>query len=191
MRALIFFTARLAIILALSGAPSAVLARGDPCERLEKAAEFLDTQKLRSEYQARVQKGLGEPLVEMGSIEKARNYVQNLPAFKDFGFDVGDYTQWKKYSARLEKSAFKDKFTGWETKVGDNHARYRLDFEPDTIDPKTGAVVKEGLGLHYNIELRGKDSTGKVEKVKLAVKVLCEGKTCSQTQALKYVEKMN
>jgi hypothetical protein len=183
---------RALILLALFVLPTAVLAKGDPCERLEKAAEYLDTQKLRAEYRSRTEKGLGEPLVEMGSIEKARNYVQKLPAFKDFGFDVGDYPQWKKYSARLEKSAFKDKVTGWEMKAADgSHARYRLDFEPDTLDPKTGALVKEGRGLHYNIELRGKDVSGKVEKIKLAVKVLCEGRTCTQAQALKYVEKMN
>jgi hypothetical protein len=137
-------------------------------------------------------KGLPEPIVTMSNFERGRNYVLGFPALKDFGFNTNDYTHWTKVYSRMSKSKFYGQFIGWEEKLPDGKfARYRFDFDPELRDQKTGALIKEGLGAHFNIEIKVPKGHFASETYKLAVKVLCNGKTCTEAEALSYLKALN
>jgi hypothetical protein len=161
------------------------------CEKLEEAAKLLDVSHFRATSLERVAKHLPEQSVVMNSVEQARNYVQNFPAFKSYGFDVGNYTHWTRYYAKMEKSSLYGKFVGWQQKLADGKfARFRMDFEPDVIDPVTKQITKKGRGAHYNIEMQVPGNQGKKETLKLSVEILCAGHPCSEAETLKLVNRM-
>lgn len=153
---------------------------------------FLNTSQFERIYKIRKQQGESEPTVILNSFQIARNYVQKFPTLKELGFNPQDYSEWTKVYSRLGRSSFFGKFVGWEKKLKNgDFARYRYDYEPDLIDPKSGKITRAGRGGHWNIEISTLNSNGKRESYKLAVQFLCSGHVCSEPEALSYLKRMN
>jgi hypothetical protein len=153
---------------------------------------FLDPSRFEEIYKIRKQRGEHESTITLNSFEAARNYVQKFPALKTDGFDPQDYSGWTKVYCRLTHSSFFGKFVGWEKKLSNgDFARYRYDYEPDVVDPKSGKVIHTGMGGHWNIEVSIHNAKGKRETSKLAVQFLCSDGVCTEQQAQNYLARMN
>jgi hypothetical protein len=160
---------------------------------IQDPGTFRDVNNFERIYKARKKAGEGEPTITLSNFETARNYVLSFPAFKKYGFNTGDSTQWHRVYSRLERSSFYEKFVGWDEKLSNgNYARYRYDFEPDQIDPASKKAIRIGRGAHWNIEFSIMTANGIRENFKLAVQFLCgAGHKCTETEALTYLKAMN
>jgi hypothetical protein len=122
-----------------------------------------------------------EPLVQFETIEQARFYAQNHPAFDlyEFGKIDGSGTSgWTKFEVSMEKSSLYGKKAGWEKRYDDGtFARYRLDWDPE-------------IGGHINLEFIYLNENLKLKKVKLGVGFKCNGQPCSDADVIKLVDKI-
>lgn len=149
-------------------------------EDLEYAKNNLSVKYLREQYEM-----LGhEPLVIFETIEQARFYALNHPAFKifEFGFIGGvekaGEASWNKFTVTMEKSSFYGKVAGWEKKLPDGRfARYRLDWDPE-------------IGGHINLEFIFFNENQQLRKVKLAVGFNCAEKPCTDLDVMSIIQKL-
>ena|GEM_PF-3233493 len=95
--------------------------------------------------------------------------------------------------ARLEKSTFFGKYVGRERKLTNgDFARYRFDYEPDLVEPRTGRLLKRGREAHYNVELSVHVTGRELRKnYAYSVDLLCAGHICSQAEAMALIKVIN
>ncbi len=146
-------------------------------ENLNYARQNLSVTFLNDEYLR-----LGhEPLVQFETIEQARFYAQNHPAFELYEFgkiDGSGTTGWTKFEVTMEKSSLFGKKAGWEKRYEDGtFARYRLDWDPE-------------VGGHINLEFIYLNENLKLKKVKLGVGFKCNGQPCTDADVINLVEKI-
>lgn len=144
---------------------------------LDYAKKNLSISYLQKEYET-----LGhEPLVVFETIEQARFYALNHPAFRLYEFGFIEATQnsgWSKFTVTMEKSSFYGKVAGWEKKLPDGRfARYRLDWDPE-------------IGGHINLEFIFFNQNKQLKKVKLAVGFNCADRPCTDLDVMNIVEKL-
>ena len=142
------------------------------------ADEMLDVSNWVRESRRHHFKKLGDPTVNLSSIERARKYAYEFPGLTRLGFGPVNKIAWKRVYGRMEVSRSLGKFIGWERKLPNgNWARVRIDYSPSQ-------------GAHYNIEVRVKDISGVYESHNLAVAFSCAERPCTEADYAKMLERM-
>jgi len=158
----------LILLLAITDLAEARLCRG-----LERAAEFLSTNRFlqRSRTERR------ELDIPLADINQARSFAFRFPAFRDLGFGLPNAQSWRRYRGRLESSDLHGRNVGWEISNAQGHARVRLDWD-------------EVKGGHYNIEIQ-RLHNGRNETHRLAVQFQCNNSPCSRQDVTRLAESMD
>lgn len=166
------FSATAVALLLLTSAPLPTLA-GQACIRWIKLAESIQPKEFY-----RVARERGEVQIQLDTFEQARNLAYNFPPGKALGANFADYTKRERFIVTMESSLFKGKPAGWQQRLPDGSlARIRFDWD-------------EKKGAHFNVEYMKvmNKNTGAKENYKAAIEFLCQGRKCTQEDALKLVK---